>query len=241
MVRYGQLFIGTSGYQYDHWKDVYYPHSLPRRRWFEHYATDFSSVEINNTFYRLPDVSTFYRWRERAPKGFCYALKFSRYGTHVKRLREAHEVVANFVARAAQLGVHLGPILVQLPPKWHVNKQRLANFLAALPGENRWVIEFRDTSWLCDEIYALLAQYHVALCWHDMIEDHPQQITTKWTYFRFHGDHYHGSYSPQFLSAQARKIRRYQNGGLDVYAYFNNDEHGYAVKNALDLKRYLGD
>lgn len=237
--RHGALRIGTSGYQYDHWKGVFYPEDIPKDRWFDHYAQHFDTVEINNTFYQLPQESTFDSWHEQAPAGFCYALKFSRYGSHLKRLKDPRGPIDKFVQRAERLKSFLGPILVQLPPHWNVNAQRLTAFLEAAPKRYRWAIEFRDPSWLCDEIYAILQEHQAALCVHDMIEDHPRRMTGDWTYLRFHGDHYTGSYSHQFLTAEAQRIREYLAEGLDVFAYFNNDQHGYAVQNAVDLKRYL--
>lgn len=234
----GELRIGTSGFQYDHWQGVFYPENLPKRQWLRHYTRHFDTVEINNTFYRLPQAHTFEAWREQAPPGFVYALKFSRYGSHVKRLKDPQGPIELFIERAARLQRFLGPILVQLPPRWHVNTERLAAFLQATPPDYRWAIEFRDPSWLCEQSYAVLEAHQAALCIHDMIPAHPVRLTTNWVYLRFHGDQYAGSYSHQFLTAQAKGIRRYLSQGLDVYAYFNNDAAGYAVRNALDLKRY---
>ena len=231
--------VGTSGYQYDDWRGRFYPRDLPKRRWFEYYAQHFDTVEINNTFYHLPAASTFDAWHDVAPRGFLYALKFSRYATHLKRLKDPREPLERFVDRAQHLGPFLGPILVQLPPGFHVNAERLAGFLDVAPGDRCWAVEFRHDSWLCDEVYAILEQHRAALCVHDMLREHPRRVTAAWTYLRFHGDHDGGSYSPQFLSALARRIRGTLAQGIDVYAYFNNDVQGYAVCNALDLKRYL--
>ena len=231
--------IGTSGYQYDHWRGNFYPRELPKRRWFEHYAQHFDTVEINNTFYHLPAAGTFDAWRAAAPRGFVCALKFSRYATHLKRLKDPKEPVERFVDLAQRLEPCLGPILVQLPPGFQLNEERLAGFLDVLPRDRRWAVEFRHESWLCEAVYAVLEQHRAALCVHDMLEDHPRRVTAPWTYLRFHGDGYAGCYSSQFLSALARRIREMLAQGIDVYAYFNNDEEGHAVRNALDLKRYL--
>jgi len=232
-------YVGTSGYQYGHWRGPFYPPDLPKGRWFAHYAERFDSVEINNTFYRLPAPEVFERWREQAPPGFRYALKYSRYATHMKRLRDPGPTLDHFLAAARRLEATLGPVLVQLPPHWRVNPPRLEQFLEALATELRWAFEFRDPSWLCEEVYALLARHGAALCIHDMIPDHPQRITTDWVYLRFHGDHYRGSYSAGELRTQAGEIGAHLAAGRDVYAYFNNDEAGYAAANALTLKRYL--
>jgi uncharacterized protein YecE (DUF72 family) len=231
--------IGTSGYQYDHWRGVFYPEDLPKTNWLSFYTRHFDTVEINNTFYRLPGAETFDNWRKRAPRGFCYSLKFSRYGSHVKRLKEPQGSVGLFVDRAKRLRDTLGPILVQLPPNWAVNAERLAMFLEAAPAKYRWAIEFRDSSWLCEEIYTILRTHKVALCIHDMIVDHPRQITADWVYLRFHGNRYCGSYTRKELQAEAKQIKTYLTQGLDVFAYFNNDEQGFAVRNAMELKRYV--
>ncbi|HEY7494608.1 MAG TPA: DUF72 domain-containing protein [Candidatus Tectomicrobia bacterium] len=238
-AKQGKLRIGTSGYQYDHWKGVFYPGDIPKSRWFAYYARHFESVEINNTFYRLPAAQTFDTWREQAPRGFCYALKFSRYGSHLKHLREPHESIRTFLDRASRLTKFLGPVLVQLPPHWKPDTGRLAGFLQAAPRNYRWAIELRDPRWLCAEVYAILRRYATALCIHDLITDHPRHITTDWVYLRFHGTNYGGSYTGQALTVQARQIAQYLADGLDVFAYFNNDAHGYAVHNAADLRRYV--
>jgi uncharacterized protein YecE (DUF72 family) len=218
---------------------VLYAQDLPRKAWFSAYAETFDTVEINNTFYRLPEPETFESWRERAPAGFIYALKFSRYGSHLRRLKDAENTIGLFLERASRLQDCLGPILVQLPPRWHANPQRLDHFLGETSREFRWAIEFRDRDWLKPEIFALLHKHGAALCIHDLLENHPGQVTADWVYLRFHGSRDGGSYSHQFLTGQARRIRGWLGRGLDVFAYFNNDAGGHAVTNARDLKRYL--
>jgi uncharacterized protein YecE (DUF72 family) len=237
--RRGSCRIGTSGYQYDHWRGGFYPVDLPKRKWLAWYAKQFDTVEINNTFYRLPGAETFDAWRESAPRGFLFALKFSRYGSHLKHLKDPGASVGAFVERARRLERCLGPILVQLPPHWSPDLERLAGFLAAAPRALRWAFEFRDPRWLCEPVYELLREHGAALCVHDLIEGHPREITADWVYLRFHGDHYAGSYSRQHLVAAARLIEGYRSRGLDVHAYFNNDLGGHAVRNALDLRRYV--
>jgi uncharacterized protein YecE (DUF72 family) len=240
MNRYqGKLRIGTSGYHYDHWKGVYYPEELAKGQWFSHYARDFDTVEINNTFYRLPEAATFEAWRRQAPKGFCYALKFSRYGSHIVRLKKPRDTIRKFLQRADRLGDFLGPILVQLPPNWTADPERLDAFLKAAPRDHRWAVEFRDPRWLCEEVFAILKKHDSALCIHDLIENHPRVLTTGWSYLRYHGDHYAGCYSPQKLAAEARWIRLQLASGKDVFTYFNNDAQGYALTNAADLRRYI--
>jgi uncharacterized protein YecE (DUF72 family) len=235
----GTLRIGTSGYHYAHWQEVFYPRHLPKKHWFAYYACHFDTVEINNTFYHLPQAPRFDDWRAQAPPNFCYALKFSRYGSHLKRLNEPHTVIAHFLDRARRLRACLGPILVQLPPHWRPDPARLAAFLQAAPRHYRWAIEFRDPRWLCDEVYAILRSATAALCLHDRLADHPRCLTADWTYLRFHGGSDGGNYPRQALLAHARQIDHYLAEGLDVFAYFNNDAHGYAVQNAADLRRYL--
>ncbi|WP_404364650.1 DUF72 domain-containing protein [Marinobacter sp.] len=235
----GHLRIGTSGYQYSHWKERFYPADLPQKAWFGYYAEHFDTVEINNTFYNLPKASTFEQWQDSAPRGFEYSLKFSRYGSHMKRLKDPAQTIPAFLDVAEKLGSSLGPVLVQLPPKWHRDPGRLEEFLAEAPDRHRWVIEVRDPDWLHDDIYEILRSHRTALCIHDMIEDHPRVLTTDWIYLRFHGEHYTGSYTSQFLTAEADRIVNELQDGCDVYAYFNNDEEGHAVHNALDLRRYV--
>ncbi len=235
-----RIRIGTSGFAYAHWKGDFYPADLPTRRWFEHYAAHFDSVELNNTFYRLPNSQTFRNWRLRAPAGFCFAVKFSRYGSHVKRLMAPVPIIRRFLSQARHLRPSLGPILVQLPPHWDVQPERLDEFLAHAPPSCRWAVEFRDPRWLCPPIYTILARHQAALCIHDLIPDHPREVTADWTYLRFHGQHYGGSYPSDFLKAEADRIVRVAGEGRDVYAYFNNDIGGHAVRNARELRGYLG-
>jgi uncharacterized protein YecE (DUF72 family) len=243
MTGKAELRVGTSGYQYDHWRGRLYPDDAPKARWFDLYARRFDTVEINNTFYHLPSGRIFDAWREQAPAGFRYALKYSRYGSHLKHLKDPEQHVSLFVDRAERLSAYLGPILVQLPPGWKVDVARLEEFLAALPKRLRWAIELRNESWLCDSVFDALRQHGVALCIHDLLTDHPYELTASWTYLRFHGPakerKYAGSYPHQALNAAARRIRRWLDDGCDVYAYFNNDEEGYAVANAKDLIRYV--
>jgi uncharacterized protein YecE (DUF72 family) len=237
--RQGGLRVGTSGYQYRHWKGHFYPRDLPTSQWFDHYAGRFDTVEINNTFYGLPEPRTFDAWRAAAPPGFLFALKYSRFATHMKRLKEPEAALRPFLERAERLGHLLGPILVQLPPRWSVDPGRLDAFLRVAPCRHRrFAVELRDPSWLCDEVFDVLRRRRVALVIHDLLEDHPVALTASWTYLRFHGRRYGGRYSRQALSGQARRIRRWRRRGYDVFAYFNNDVGGHAPRNAADLRRY---
>ena len=232
--------IGTSGYQYKHWKDDFYPKDLPVKDWFDFYAKHFDTVEINNTFYKMAEAGTFAEWKEAAPEGFCYAIKYSRYGTHLKKLKDPADHVNYFMDRVSHLGHLLGPILVQLPPKWKRNVKRLKEFLEETPKGLRWAVEVRDPHWLHEDFYDLLREYDTALVIHDMIPYHPREITSNWTYLRFHGENYQGSYSDLQLEAIANDIKDHTAHGRDVFVYFNNDLGGHAVRNAQALKKKLG-
>jgi len=239
-LRPGALRVGTSGWQYDHWKGVFYPPDIPKDRWFAHYAEHFDTVEVNNTFYHLPAAQTFDAWRKQAPDGFLYTLKFSRYGSHLKKLMDPADSIGHFLDRARRLAGHLGVILIQLPPHWRPDVARLANFLDAAPADIRWAVEFREAAWLCDDVYDdVLRDHNAALVVHDLIENHPRLITADWVYLRFHGGRDNGNYTHQALRGAARRIRRHLAAGRDVYAYFNNDARGYAVANAADLRKYI--
>ena len=162
-----QYRIGTSGWNYLHWRGPFYPTGLPTNRWFEHYAAVFDTVEINNTFYQLPELATFHHWREQAPPAFIYAVKANRYLTHQKKLSDPAESLQHFLGRVRILRPHLGPILYQLPPRWKRNIDRLARFCALLPRDLTHVFEFRDPDWLNDETYSILVAHSASLCIHD--------------------------------------------------------------------------
>lgn len=232
----GHLHVGTSGYQYDHWRGRFYPPNLSKREWFAHYASEFDTVEINNTFYRLPELSVFKEWESAAPSGFTYALKYSRFGSHRKHLKDPDQHVPHMIERARTLKKKLGPILVQLPPRWNVNVERLDEFLKALPRTIRWALEFRDESWLNEEVFKLLRKKKCAMCIHDAIKNHPREITAPWTYVRFHGNGYAKNYSKTELRRWSEQVGAWIADGLDVYVYFNNDLKGHAVTNAQTLR-----
>jgi len=233
--------IGTSGWVYPHWRGVFYPKDLPQREWFSYYAERFDTVEINNSFYRLPDGTVFDRWREQAPKEFCYAVKASRYLTHLKKLKDPEEPLNRFFNVATHLKTKLGPVLYQLPPRWPVDIARLRDFLSALPRGHRHVFEFRDQSWFVEEIFELLRKHHVAFCIHDKPDLRmPLLVTCKVAYVRFHGAASHGgSYSTNKLREWAQLLNEWDSRGITSFVYFNNDLGGYAIRNALTLKRIL--
>jgi uncharacterized protein YecE (DUF72 family) len=229
---------------YKDWRGVVYPPKLPQRRWFEHYATLFDTVEINNTFYRLPLPTTVDKWAEQAPPGFVYAVKLGAFGSHRMKLRDAASWLPNHLERAERFGKSLGPTLVQLPPKWKRNTERLDEFLTLAPAHMRWAVELREPSWLHDETFEVLRRHGAALCIHDLLPDHPWELTTDWTYIRFHGPNaltvkYTGRYGPDRLEPAAARLESWLANGHDVYAYFNNDYDGHAVRDAQWLRNRL--
>jgi uncharacterized protein YecE (DUF72 family) len=238
----GRCCIGTSGWIYRHWRQVFYPPGLPQNRWFEHYARHFSTVEINYSFYRLPSEKAFDRWREQAPAGFIYAVKANRYLTHVKRLKDAAEPLERFLSRARRLGDRLGPILWQLPPRWRVNLERLETFVRLLPKDLIHVFEFRDSSWFAEPVFDLLTEHELSFCIMSMPGmDCPIRATSNVVYIRMHGSGlvYGGRYNHSELTEWAAHVRRFLADGRDVYVYFNNDAFGFAVENALELRQML--
>jgi uncharacterized protein YecE (DUF72 family) len=239
----GAVRIGCSGWNYQHWREVVYPKGVPVRRWLEHYATLFDTVEVNSTFYRLPSVSAVEGWVEQSPPGFLFAVKASRFLTHMKRLTDMGTPLQRFNERIDPLvrSPKLGPVLWQLPETFHRNDERLAAALAALP-RGRHCFEFRHASWFVDKVYELLRGHGVAL----VIGDEPRRIfqtrelTADFTYLRFHHGGGDGNYSHRQLGVWARRIEEWRRS-VDVYAYFNNDWGGFAVENGLWLKERLGE
>src|SRR4051812_4276703 len=234
----GRLRVGCSGWQYKHWRGDFYPAALPQAHWLEYYAERFDTVEINNSFYRLPESATFLSWRERAPREFVYAVKASRFLTHMKKLKDPEDPVQLFFSRADHLGRTLGPVLYQLPPRWPVNVERLTTFLQTLPKRRRHAIEFREPSWYTDEVFTLLNRYRVALCLHDMRGSASGRLRVgPFVYARFHGtERYSGSYSDAHLQEWADWMAEQLAGNVDVYAYFNNDVGGHAPRDAARLR-----
>ena len=235
--------VGTSGFHYNHWRERFYPKGLPASRWLQFYATRFTTVELNNPFSRLPSEQTFAGWRERAPEGFTYAVKASRYLTHVKRLADPEEPIERLFSRVQALGPKLGPLLYQLPPGYHAHLDALERFLAALPRGYRHAIEFRHASWHDESVYALLRRFDVAFCVIDMPRFAcPLVATASFSYVRFHGraSRYAGFYTDEELSEWAERIRDLTARSGDAYVYFNNDAEANAVYNALTLREMLG-
>ena len=239
MARY---FIGTSGWHYDDWRIRFYPERLPKAKWLEFYADHFSTVELNNSFYRLPSETAFTGWRDSSPANFTFALKVSRFITHIKRLKDSKEAVDNFITRAGILGDKLGPLLYQLPPNMHRNDDVLESFLSGLPQEMEHVIEFRHQSWLEEKVFGILHKYNVGLCVFDMPDfSCPLVATADFAYVRFHGSEelYSGCYSDEELADWAERVADLAASLKAVYIYFNNDVEGFAIRNAVTIRDYL--
>lgn len=238
------VHIGCSGWSYRDWRGRFYPEDLPMTRWFEYYASLFETVELNATFYRLPDPATVERWAERAPDGFTYALKLGQFGSHRMKLRDAESWLPNHLDRVDRLGPSLSPTLIQLPPGWRCNVERLDEFLTVAPDDHRWAVEFRDPSWLRDAVFEVLRRHGAALCLHDLLVDHPMVRTADWTYLRFHGPHartdpYHGPYTGRRLGRLATVLDQWRAEGTEIFAYFNNDMEAMAPIDALWLRARL--
>lgn len=238
------VYIGTSGFSYQHWANgVFYPPGLASGKWLEFYAQHFSTVELNVSFYRLPSISTFRGWYRRVPAEFSFAVKGSRFITHIKRLNNVAEALTLFFERATELREKLAVVLWQLPPRFKRDEARLADFVSQL---EHWkniqqVFEFRDESWFCESILELLKKWGAAICiadWPPFAASAP--ITANFAYIRRHGSSgqlYSGCYSEEQLQADAQRITELLDQQQDVYIYFNNDSQGWAVQNALFLSK----
>lgn len=238
-----EIRIGTSGWHYDHWIGRFYPKDLPKEQWLEYYARHFGTVEINNTFYHLPRAQTMVSWHDRVPAGFVYAVKASRYITHVKKLNDPEESIGRFYELADLLRGRLGPILYQLPPSLHKDLERLGAFIKVLPKRNDAVFEFRHKSWYERDTFDLLSRHGIALCIHDMGEAAPPRLVTGETvYVRFHGTsaRYAGNYPESTLRDWADWMKDQAASVRAIYAYFNNDVAGHAINNAQTLKQIMG-
>jgi uncharacterized protein YecE (DUF72 family) len=238
-----EVHVGCSGWNYPHWREVVYPKGLPQSRWLEHYTALFDTVEVNTTFYRLPKRDSVAHWVEQTPSDFVFSVKASRYLTHVRRLRDMGTGLCRFYERIEPLvrSSKLGPVLWQLPANFRRDDDRLASALDQLPP-GRHCFEFRHESWFVPEVSELLRSYGAAL----VIGDHPErpfqthELTADWTFIRFHHGHRgrNGNYSDRELAEWADRIGRWRQRA-DVYAYFNNDWEGFAVRNGQQLEKRL--
>lgn len=235
-----EIRVGTSGWNYRHWRERFYPRELSQDQWLGFYSDSFNTVEVNSTFYRLPETGYVDNWADSTPEGFLFAVKGSRYLTHMKRLGETGEPLDRFFDLMGRLGEKAGPVLWQLPPKLGRDDDRLAAFVRALPGGWRHAFEFRHPDWFCPEVYGILERAGAALC----IGDHPERpqesaLTAGWTYLRFHHGEEGGRYSEAQLEGWASFLSDRASEGIDVYAYFNNDAEGFALDNAERLRTLL--
>jgi len=239
------FWVGTSGWNYAHWRRVFYPADLPPRDWLAFYARHFLTAEINYTHYRQPSDQNWDTWRSAVPRGFRFAVKAHRYLTHLRKLNDPHNSLQRVIKGAARLHGNLGPILYQLPPFFRRNDEhveRLERFLELLPRRNQHAVEFRHSSWFGAETQELLRRHRVAFCSLDMPGlECPLVATAPFAYLRFHGtaERYSGRYTDAMLRDWAGRIRDLAGGLDDVYIYFNNDARGYAIENALTLARLL--
>lgn len=237
-----EIRIGTSGWCYPHWRGPFYPPEVGPARMLEWYQRYFDTVEVNNLFYRLVDPRVVAGWGAATPPGFLFSVKGSRFITHMKKLKDPGPALARYLPTIAPLGRKLGPILFQLPRGWRLDLGRLAAFLDALPPRRRYAFELRDESWHQPEVYALLRRHGAAFCIWDLGgTQSPRELTARFAYLRLHGPGgpYQGSYSRARLATWARRLREW-GGGLDnIYVYFDNDQAGYAPRDALALRRQL--
>lgn len=239
-----KIYIGTSGWIYSHWDGVFYPQDLPSKDKLKYYASHFKTAEINYSFYHLPRPKTYQNWYSQTPEGFLFAVKASRFITHIKRLKGVKTAWKTFLENALNLKEKLGPILFQFPPSFKAtaeNIKRLEDFLKILRGQAS-VFEFRHKTWCDKKIYKLLKKYKTA--W--VIADSPRYpradvVTTDFVYIRMHGSKmmFSSNYTKKELQDLAQKIKKWLKQGLAIYVYFNNDAYGYAVKNAKTLKELL--
>lgn len=241
-----RLYIGTSGWHYEHWQGVYYPGGLSTADQLAHYAKDLHSVEINNSFYQLPSEKTFKTWRDTVPDDFRFTIKASRYITHMKKLKEPEEPLEKFYGAIEPVREKTAAVLFQLPPNFGCNPDRLRDFLETLPEDSPPVaIEFRDSDWYRDEVYDLLRQHNAAFCIYELAGHiSPKEVTADHVYVRLHGpskEKYQGEYGGEGLSGWAGSIHAWREREKTVFIYFDNDADGAAVRDATRLKKMTGD
>jgi uncharacterized protein YecE (DUF72 family) len=234
------IHIGTSGWHYKHWLGTFYPAGTSAKQQFNYYAKLFDTVEINNSFYKLPSREVFEGWYKNSPQKFLFVVKANRFITHNLKLSRPIEPLARLFNSILGLKEKLGPILFQLPPKWKVNIERFREFLQALPAAYSYVFEFRNETWYHEEVYRLLQEFNCAFCIYELAGHiSPIKVTADFVYVRLHGpteNKYQGSYSNAALRKWAKQCIEWQSQKKDVYVYFDNDQEGYAAFNAVTLK-----
>jgi uncharacterized protein YecE (DUF72 family) len=235
-----QAYIGTSGWNYNHWRELFYPKDCAKSKWLEFYAKHYETVELNASFYGLPKPQTFENWRDRTPDNFLWAVKANRYITHIKRIKDIREPLQRFFSSVELLKEKLGPILFQLPPTLSFDEAVFSGFCQHLKGNHLYTLEVRHPSWAQERAIDILRDNNIALCVSDTAGRYPyiEEDTATFIYIRLHGSKklYASEYSEEELQTYARKIRDW---AKDVYLYFDNDYGGYAIKNAKRMKEIL--
>jgi len=237
-----QIHIGTSGWHYDHWKGSFYPETLPRTNYLEYYADNFHTLEINNSFYQMPQEKTLVQWRNSVRDEFIFSIKASRYITHIKKLKDGKQIIPPFLKKVEVLGSRLGPVLFQLPPQWRYNLERLNSFLKALPTGSRYAFEFRDSSWFNPRTYDALAMHNAGFCIYSVANrTTPQEVTADFIYIRLHGTKgsNQGKYDEAVLEQWADRVFDWAGIGKEIFCYFDNDESGYAAQDAAKLQEMI--
>lgn len=237
-----KYLIGTSGWMYKHWKGPFYPEKFSNNKMLKYYSDHFSTVEVNSTFYKIPSEKTAQNWIDETPEHFTFTIKANRFITHRKYLKDGQETVKKFFKVIKILENKLGIILFQLPPNWHYNYERIKEFIEIIPKKYSYTFEIRHPSWYTQDLFDLFKKYNIALCIHDLTGDLLlEKITATFVYLRFHGpiNPYYGKYTPDFLKQWAEKIYQWIKQNLKIFVYFNNDAHGWAVENALEIKKIL--
>ncbi|MEW6143400.1 MAG: DUF72 domain-containing protein [Thermodesulfobacteriota bacterium] len=242
MAKDRHIHIGTSGWHYGHWEGPFYPDHIKSDRYLEYYSKFFHTVEINSSFYRMPDKETVREWRDTVPEKFIFSVKASRYITHMKKLKEPLEAVSFLVNTVSLFENKLGPILFQLPPRWHVDAERLESFVRSLPRNRSYAFEFRDTSWFDKRVYEILERHNMAFCIYEIGRVlSPRIVTADIVYVRLHGPDgpYRGKYSDHVLEGWAGAFSGWAKQGMEVFCYFDNDEAGYAPQDAMRLQEMV--
>lgn len=238
-----KIYVGTSGWHYKYWVGNFYPAGTQPKGFTDYYLRFFRTVEINNSFYKLPSPETFANWRASVPDNFIFAVKASRFITHMKKLKDPQQSIIKFFENLRPLSEKTGPILFQLPPAWKVNEERLENLLRVLPPEYRYTFEFRDQTWYTETVLNILKKYNAAFCIYELAGHmSPLEVTADFVYIRLHGPtpaKYQGSYSDETLRNWAEKCLEWQSHEKDVYIYFDNDQLGYAGFNAQRLQELI--
>lgn len=242
MKKTGKIHIGTSGWNYRHWKGTFYPQGTKDKDQLAYYIEHFKTVELNSPFYRIPAPATFEKWGNAVPEDFLFAVKANRLFTHLKKLHVTEDEIEPFFSGVAKLKDKCGVILFQLPPGWKLDLERLAHFLDLLPADFRYTFEFRNPTWYDEQVYALLRKYNIAFCIYELGgHQSPVLSTADFVYIRLHGPgaKYQGSYTDEALQEWADLCREWRSEGKDVFIYFDNDQLGYAAFNAAKLRSIL--